>query len=64
MPSILELYEKSLPITAKVNTKGGDKTPISADGGIDLGNESNLENSLVSKVNTGKYSSKIPQDGK
>lgn len=64
MPSILELYQMSLPITAKVDTKGKDKTPISADGGIDLGKESNLENSLFSKVDSGKYSTKIPQNEK
>jgi len=49
----------SLPITAKVDTKGKDKTPISADGGVDLGKESNLEKGLLSKADTGKYSDKI-----
>ena len=53
----------SLPITAKADTKGKDKTPISPDGGVDLGNESNLEKGLVSKVDTGKYSDRIqPQE--
>lgn len=33
---LVELYEKEKPLTAKVNTKGGDKTPIEADGGLDL----------------------------
>jgi hypothetical protein len=59
MPSILELYQMSLPITAKADTKGKDKTPISPDGGVDLGSESNLERGLVSKVDTGKYSDRI-----
>ena len=64
MPSILELYQMTLPMTAKADTKGKDKTPISPDGGLDLANDSNLEKMLVSKVDTGKYTNKIPSDGK
>jgi hypothetical protein len=64
MPSILELYQMSLPMTAKADTKGKDKTPISPDGGLDLAKDSNLEKMLVSKVDTGKYTNKIPSDGK
>jgi hypothetical protein len=33
---LVELYEKEKPLTAKVDVKGGDKTPIEADGGLDL----------------------------
>jgi hypothetical protein len=63
MPSILELYQMSLPITAKVDTKGKDKTPLSTDGGVDLGKESNLQTGLTSKVDIGKYSDRIqPQE--
>ena len=36
MASILEMYEKSLPKTGKADTKGGDKTKIEADGGLNL----------------------------
>jgi hypothetical protein len=64
MPSILELYQMSLPITAKVDMKGKDKTPISADGGVDLGKESNLQTGLTSKVDTVMYSNKIAPEGK
>jgi hypothetical protein len=64
MPSILELYQMSLPMTAKADTKGKDKTPISPDGGLDLAGSSNLEKALVSKVNTVTYSSKIAPEGK
>ena len=64
MPSILELYQMTLPMTAKADTKGKDKTPISPDGGLDLAKDSNLEKMLVSKVDTGKYTNKIPSDGK
>jgi hypothetical protein len=64
MPSILELYQMNLPMSAKADTKGKDKTPISPDGGLDLANDSNLEKMLVSKVDTGKYTNKIPSDGK
>jgi hypothetical protein len=34
--SILSLYEASKPITAQADTKGGDKTLIDGDGGLDL----------------------------
>jgi hypothetical protein len=33
---LVELYEKSKPITAQADIKGGDKTLIEADGGLDL----------------------------
>lgn len=31
-----ERLKKNPPATSKVNPKGGDKTPIEADGGLDL----------------------------
>ena len=36
MASILELYEKSIPVTGKIDPKGKDKTPINSDGGKNL----------------------------
>ncbi len=63
MASIIELYGTTGPKTGTIDSKGKDKTPISPDGGVDLGNESNLEKGLVSKVDTGKYSDRIqPQE--
>ena len=64
MASILELFGENGPKTSQINRKGKDKTPISPDGGLDLANDSNLEKMLVSKVDTGKYTNKIPSDGK
>tara|TARA_R110000822_G_scaffold594_4_gene2673 strand:+ start:138 stop:347 length:210 start_codon:yes stop_codon:yes gene_type:complete len=36
MASLEELLKKSPPSTSKANTKGGDKTPLEADGGRNL----------------------------
>jgi hypothetical protein len=36
MASILEIYEMGVPKTGTANTKGGDKTLIEADGGLNL----------------------------
>jgi len=36
MASLEELLKKSPPSTSKANTKGGDKTPLEADGGKNL----------------------------
>jgi hypothetical protein len=36
MSGLLELYEENKPLTAKADLKGGDKTLIEADGGLDL----------------------------
>jgi hypothetical protein len=33
---LVDLYEKEKPLTGRANTKGGDKTPIEADGGKNL----------------------------
>lgn len=33
---LVELYEESKPLTAQANLKGGDKTLIDGDGGLDL----------------------------
>jgi hypothetical protein len=33
---LVEIYEREKPLTARVDVKGGDKTPIEADGGLDL----------------------------
>lgn len=36
MASIIDIYKKSTPTTGKANLKGGDKTKIEADGGLNL----------------------------
>lgn len=36
MATLEELLKKSPPSTSKANTKGGDKTPLEGDGGLDL----------------------------
>ena len=57
MSKILDLYEKSE--FAKLGSSNLDKTPISADGGKDLGNEKGLEKARGGKINTKKYSDTI-----
>lgn len=56
MASILDLYGKNGPKTGQINTKGSDKTPITADGGKDLSKAASLEKARLGKVNTNKYS--------
>ena len=34
--ALIDLYKKQAPATSKANLKGGDKTLIEADGGLDL----------------------------
>ena len=52
-----ERLEKTPPSTAKANIKGGDKTLIEADGGLDLSkNEAALLKARGGKVNTKPYS--------
>ena len=59
MASILDLYGKTGPKTGQVDTKGKDKTPITIDGGKDLGKTASLEKARRGKVNTTKYSDKV-----
>lgn len=45
------------PATAKANVKGGDKTPIEADGGLDLSkDEAKLKQARGGKLNIKPYS--------
>ncbi len=60
MASILELYEMGVPKTGTANTKGGDKTLIEADGGLNLSkDEKRLEKSRGGKLNIKKYSDTV-----
>jgi hypothetical protein len=33
---LVDLYNATNPVTGKINNRGGDKTPIDGDGGLDL----------------------------
>ena len=60
MASILELYEKSIPVTGKIDPKGKDKTPINSDGGKNLSkDEKALKKARGGNLNTLKYSDSI-----
>jgi hypothetical protein len=60
MASILELYEKHLPATGKIDLKGNDKTPINADGGKNLSkDEKALKKARGGALNSLKYSDTI-----
>jgi hypothetical protein len=55
MSKILELYGTTGPKTGQADTKGGDKTPINADGGRDLSkDETRLTKARKGAVNTSK----------
>jgi hypothetical protein len=55
MSKILDLYGKTGPKTGAANLKGGDKTPINADGGKDLSkDETRLTKARKGAVNTSK----------
>jgi hypothetical protein len=52
-----ERLEKNPPANSKANIKGGDKTLIEADGGLDLSkNEKALFKARGGKLNTKPYS--------
>ncbi len=60
MASILEMYEKSLQKTGKADTKGGDKTKIEADGGLNLSkDEKKLSKARGGALNEKKYSDSV-----
>jgi hypothetical protein len=60
MASIIDIYTKSIPKTGVANIKGGDKTPISADGGVNLTtDESKLSKARKGAVNTTKKYSEL-----
>lgn len=55
MSKILDLYGTTGPKTGAANIKGGDKTPINADGGKNLStNETRLTKARKGLVNTTK----------
>ena len=52
-----ERLEKTPPATSKANTKGGDKTLIEADGGLDLSkDEAKIKQARGGKLNSKPYS--------
>ena len=60
MASIIDIYTKSIPKTGVANIKGGDKTPISADGGTNLSaDETKLSKARKGAVNTTKKYSEL-----
>ena len=59
MASILELFGDKGPKTSQINMKGGDKTPISADGGVDLATEPKLQKARGGILNNKKYSDTV-----
>ena len=55
MSKILELYGATGPKTGQADTKGGDKTPLNNDGGMNLStNETRLTKARKGIVNTTK----------
>jgi hypothetical protein len=55
MASIIDIYTRSIPKQGIANIKGGDKTPINADGGLNLStDETKLTKARKGKVNTTK----------
>jgi hypothetical protein len=60
MASILDIYKKTPPKTGIVDVKGGDKTPLNADGGKDLStNETAILKARGGKLNEKKYSDSV-----
>lgn len=55
-----ERLAKNPPANSRANTKGGDKTPIEADGGLDLSkDEAKLKQARGGKLNTKPYSDTV-----
>jgi hypothetical protein len=60
MASILDIYKKTPPKTGIVNTKGGDKTPLNADGGKNLStDEKAIVKARGGALNSKKYSDTV-----
>lgn len=60
MASIIDIYKKSTPKQGIANTKGGDKTPINADGGRNLSaDETRLTKARKGVLNIKKYSDTV-----
>jgi hypothetical protein len=52
--ALIDLFTKQPPATSKANLKGGDKTLIEADGGLDLSkNEKELINARKGQLGKG-----------
>jgi hypothetical protein len=61
--ALIDLYTKQQPATSKANLKGGDKTLIEADGGLDLSkNEKELTKARKGELGKGGagYTPKAP----
>ena len=60
--ALVDLFEKEPPLQSKANVKGRDKTPIEADGGLDLSkNEKALKEGRNGEIGQGSpkgYNSK------
>lgn len=60
MASIIDIYKKGIPTTGKADLKGGDKTKIEKDGGLDLSaDDKALLKARGGALNTKKYSTTI-----
>jgi hypothetical protein len=60
MASIIDIYKKGIPTTGKANLKGGDKTKIEADGGLNLSkDDKKLSKARGGQLNDKKYSDSI-----
>jgi hypothetical protein len=52
--ALVDLFEKEPPLQSKANIKGKDKTPIEADGGLDLSkNEKALKEGRNGEIGQG-----------
>ena len=52
-----ERLKQTPPASSKANTKGGDKTPLEADGGLDLSkDEAKIKQARGGKLNSKPYS--------
>jgi hypothetical protein len=60
MASIIDIDKKGIPTTGKADLKGGDKTKIEKDGGLDLSaDDKALKKARGGDLNTKKYSTTI-----
>ena len=60
MASIIDIYKNGIPTTGKADLKGGDKTKIEKDGGLDLSaDDKALTKARGGALNTKKYSDTV-----
>jgi hypothetical protein len=58
--SILDLYNKKVPTTGKIDPKGKDKTPLNPDGGLNLAkDDKKLAKARGGALNDKKYSDSV-----